>query len=105
MALPKYMFCNNKSELPNDSLMLQTTAPPYIMAKVWQFPKDIPDGFINSTAHQVKIKGYRMYLRYYDCLEGTPQPEQVLLTLAEMADYLLINKIEQNPGAYRRYKE
>jgi hypothetical protein len=105
MSIPEFLFCANKAELPNDSLILQATKPPYILGKVWQFAGAIPDAFINSTALQAKVKGYRIYIRYYGSLDAQVQPIDSLLVLDQMADYFLTHKINTNAGGYRRYKE
>lgn len=97
--LPKFLFCENKTELPGAGWIL-CTEPPFFIGQVIK-----GDGVVCMA----NVVGYKIGINLFDALadeEGwaCDIPENEVLA-REMAEFYHEEKIKPNLRYYRRYLE
>lgn len=115
--IPEFLFCTNKQALPGVGLVLQTTAPFYV-GQIIQFEtrsrlddfvakRQANDGFfIGGKPH-----GYNILVVFAGVLAGKvelntqTQADALAAVYRKMSDFYLTEKIQNNPNAYKKYKE
>lgn len=110
MTLPKFVFLNNKTELPSREFMLLTRYPHILAEVVW-----LPDeaGVMNFLTENdggiyTNIAGYRIYLVWRGTITGKlpllhNTTEIIQDTILQMTQYYYEQRIDKNPDRYSRF--
>lgn len=106
--LPKYAILTNSEMLGIKVISLER---PYIIASVYDYHRDDEraqermEDMVQGRYPIAKVKGYTVFLTMLSSLEPCSNQELQKVTLNEMAQYFLEDKIAHKPGVYARCEE
>ena len=85
---------------------------PFIVASIYEVNKnrpDLVDGYIEDMAQErypiAKVKGYTIFLKVFTSLEPCRDTPYMQAVLNEMAQFVLIERIEKKPGQFKGMKD
>ena len=106
--LPKYAILTNSEMLGIKVISLER---PYIIASVYDYHRDDEraqermEDMVQGRYPIAKVKGYTVFLTMLSSLEPCSNQELQKVTLNEMAQYFLEDKIAHKPGQYAKCEE
>lgn len=107
--LPKFMFLTHPEM---DGVKIISTEHPYLIAEAYQIRKtqeSLIDSFLEDMVQgrypMSKVPGYYVFLRMYTSLEPCNDRELQQRVLDEMAQFFLVERVENKMGLYNQYSE